>query len=632
MKKVFLTGGDGVAWALDEDLRQFQQVLDGRVKFCSFAKAEILHCVWWERLLEYSREQLASRYVVCHLDNPPFVYLKNPSFHLILPYVNCWVARSREALEQVRRLKLPGCYVPYTVDLDIFNNHPEIEKVAKFREQWEIPQDRYVIANFYRDTDVSDLKRPKFQKGPDAVIEIAKILMLRGIGFHFLLAGPRRFYIRRKFEEFGIPFSYAGEEDVVGDDLGINSMNRADLATLYKCSDLYLSMSRWEGGPQSVLEASATGCPMLCNRVGIAMDVLSPESLFSTPGEAAALIEKEVASSFLKDTTQEQMRKVEENHDLRALEARVVELINDGVLYETSLPRPPFHFPTEKVKRFAFRPTKKLQRKARLAYVGRGGHSLSLNWPEDEGVPWVFHWLCAIADFSEAKSFTYNSLEVLPLTTGEGASFTSNSDSRRIQIFSGEQTPSGYSQSDLGKICRFHLEHCHGGLFGTSDLLAKWIDAGLSPQRPLVLGDWVAEKKPLDGHSPDREPAPVLELGFRPERFPSLGKEPPKLDISLQEAEQITEGAALCVAYPGSPKVVGWIHLCLAHGIPVLFHAELCLGENVEFGGCSFANPEELQRLHREFVEYPQAMKNLIRVPDRDSLKDKLKQWLERLS
>ena len=65
---------------------------------------------------------------------------------------------------------------------------------------------------------------------------------------HFLLAGPRRHWIRRGFQERGIPYTFLGAE-VPGDDLRENTLSLDEIAKLYQGLDAYLITSRWEGAP-----------------------------------------------------------------------------------------------------------------------------------------------------------------------------------------------------------------------------------------------------------------------------------------------------------------------------------------------------------------------------------------------
>ena len=50
---------------------------------------------------------------------------------------------------------------------------------------------------------------------------------------------------------------------------------------LYNCLDLYTVSSRVEGGPQSIFECSLVKTPIISTDVGLASEILSPESIFS---------------------------------------------------------------------------------------------------------------------------------------------------------------------------------------------------------------------------------------------------------------------------------------------------------------------------------------------------------------
>ena len=54
------------------------------------------------------------------------------------------------------------------------------------------------------------------------------------------------------------------------------SMNK-----LYNCLDLYIVSSRFEGGPQAILECGITKTPIISTDVGIASEILAPESIFN---------------------------------------------------------------------------------------------------------------------------------------------------------------------------------------------------------------------------------------------------------------------------------------------------------------------------------------------------------------
>ena len=52
------------------------------------------------------------------------------------------------------------------------------------------------------------------------------------------------------------------------------------LNELYNILDLYIVSSRIEGGPQAILECAATKTPILSTKVGVAPEVLHPESIY----------------------------------------------------------------------------------------------------------------------------------------------------------------------------------------------------------------------------------------------------------------------------------------------------------------------------------------------------------------
>ena len=50
--KVYLTGGDGIGWAVDEDLRLIRRAIEDIVDLVDLQSCEIVHSAWWYSLLE----------------------------------------------------------------------------------------------------------------------------------------------------------------------------------------------------------------------------------------------------------------------------------------------------------------------------------------------------------------------------------------------------------------------------------------------------------------------------------------------------------------------------------------------------------------------------------------------------
>lgn len=316
MFKVHYTPGDGKGWALDEDLRQIRRSLEGVVRPVGAARAEVVHAAFWQNLAMVDASVLAGSFVIAHADNPPFFYLKQPGFARGQTWVDLWVARSREAREQFRSLRLPVVHIPYTIDPGLF--FPIEDKIA-LRREFGLPEDAYIIANFHRDSEGANLATPKLQKAPEYLLAILRRLRDRGLSFHVLLAGPRRHWLRSALRSEEIPHTFVGRTDVDGDDFGVNILDRRQLNRLYNAADLHLVSSRWEGGPQSAMEAAACRCRQLSVPLGVARDILESDSLFHSSEEAVDRIEADMRTGALAATVDAQFRRWQESHTTATL-------------------------------------------------------------------------------------------------------------------------------------------------------------------------------------------------------------------------------------------------------------------------------------------------------------------------
>ncbi len=173
---------------------------------------------------------------------------------------------SRINAEQCGRyFEKPIFLLPYWIDLELFRR-PSKEERRALREEFGLPLDRTVIGSFQRDTE-SDLITPKLEKGPDVFCDVVERLGTEDA--FVLLAGVRRDYIERRLKAAGVPYRNLGK------------LPHERMAALYGCLDRYLVTSRYEGGPQAILESMATGTPVLSTPVGIA-DVLDPSVVHQT--------------------------------------------------------------------------------------------------------------------------------------------------------------------------------------------------------------------------------------------------------------------------------------------------------------------------------------------------------------
>lgn len=327
MIRVHFTTGEESGWAIDEDLRLLRGSLDGVCESTSLARADAVHAVWWQRLLRFSRRDFRGKHVLCYADNAPFIYASGPEFLKARELVTLWIGRSREAIAQFAALGIASRFAPYTFDPSIFRPLPPDDvEVRALVAKWRIPTDKYLIANFHRDTEGGDLRSPKLQKGPDAFLEIVARLHDEGAGIHVLLAGPRRFYLRTQLAARGVPFTFIGEETDGRDDLGVNILPRTALNILYNIADLHLISSRWEGGPHSVLESAGARCKVISTAVGIASDVLAPECIFSGVLDACEIVRRDLREDFLGAFTETHFARAHEHHTEPALRRHLAEI------------------------------------------------------------------------------------------------------------------------------------------------------------------------------------------------------------------------------------------------------------------------------------------------------------------
>lgn len=256
--KVFLTGSDNTDWALDDDLRLTKLALQGLVEFSGPKDCQVVHTMWWSGLTSLPDMALRGKRIISHMPGEPFRYLGVPGYSHEVQKVGCWITYTTQAHQQLESIGIKSALIPYTVNTSIFRPLSEQDEgVITLRQKWNIPDDAYLIGNFHRDTKGSDLTNPKLEKGPDIFVEIVRTLIQRQRRVHVVLAGPRRFWIRQKLDQLQIPYTFVGNRIEGQDDMIDNNLPHTILNLLYNLVDVYIVSSRTEGGPRSILEATA---------------------------------------------------------------------------------------------------------------------------------------------------------------------------------------------------------------------------------------------------------------------------------------------------------------------------------------------------------------------------------------
>ncbi len=148
------------------------------------------------------------------------------------------------------------------VDNRIFNEIGASDK-NKIKHNLGIPEDYLVIGSFQKDGEGwGEGLKPKLIKGPDIFIETIKLIKQKRSKIFILLLGPARGFVKKELEKLKIDF------------LHIYEKNYLNLKKYYNILDFYLTCSREEGGPKSLLESMACGVPVVSTPVGQTVELV----------------------------------------------------------------------------------------------------------------------------------------------------------------------------------------------------------------------------------------------------------------------------------------------------------------------------------------------------------------------
>jgi glycosyltransferase involved in cell wall biosynthesis len=142
--------------------------------------------------------------------------------------------------------------IPIGIDIEHFPLAPERDG------------SQFVVGSFLKDgVGMAQGLEPKLLKGPDTFVAVVERLRDAIPELSVLLTGPARGYVRAELERRGIPHEH------------VLLSARDELGHAYECVDVCLVTSRQEGGPKAVLEAMASGVPVVSTRVGQATELVS---------------------------------------------------------------------------------------------------------------------------------------------------------------------------------------------------------------------------------------------------------------------------------------------------------------------------------------------------------------------
>lgn len=154
------------------------------------------------------------------------------------------------------------CTIPIGFHKDWFQK-PSAAERKHIRKKLGFPESALVVGSFQKDgVGWGDGMEPKLIKGPDILVSALRRLHERIPDLHVLLTGPARGYVKHALETAGIPYRH------------IMLRTYRETTRMYHALDAYIVSSRQEGGPKAVLEAMASGVPLISTRVGQATDLV----------------------------------------------------------------------------------------------------------------------------------------------------------------------------------------------------------------------------------------------------------------------------------------------------------------------------------------------------------------------
>ncbi len=305
MKKIFISGKDGIGWSIDQDRKNaielIKKIKDAEIIHDPFF-SDVIYSVWYEEFLNFFRYYFYSllkklkKIKICAVVTNDIS--NNPEkAEKLKKLIDIWIAPNTKILNFLKEKNLKSILIPFLVDDKIFH-HLNLSKkdiCQKLGINFREIEGKFLIGSFQRDSLGSDLKKPKWQKNPDLLIEILN--KLPKDKYKLILAGPRRHYLINKCRKLGIPYLFIGNAEYIKnekDDVFQNNISLENINLLYNLIDLYIVPSKSEGGPKAVLEASLAKTPIISTDVGIAADFLHPSLIFD--GNNADLISGKINS------------------------------------------------------------------------------------------------------------------------------------------------------------------------------------------------------------------------------------------------------------------------------------------------------------------------------------------------
>jgi glycosyltransferase involved in cell wall biosynthesis len=255
-------------WICDRIADEWKRNI-GDISTDNIAEADIIWLLagWcWNHV---PQQLLSTKKVVLtvhHIVPEKFTQEKQQEFAFRDQFIDAYHVPNRKTADLVSQMTSKPIFIAcYWYDPESWKEMPREE----CKKSLGLPEEKFIVGSFQRDTE-GGTRNPKLEKGPDLFCDYLSILKNEK-DLHILLGGWRREYVIDRLEAEKIPYTF------------IEKASLEMLGTMYNACDLYVVGSRYEGGPQAILEAASTKTPIISRDVGIAIDVLDPYCIVDIP-------------------------------------------------------------------------------------------------------------------------------------------------------------------------------------------------------------------------------------------------------------------------------------------------------------------------------------------------------------
>ncbi|MEM6885411.1 MAG: glycosyltransferase family 4 protein [Verrucomicrobiota bacterium] len=152
--------------------------------------------------------------------------------------------------------------IPIGVQVKQFGAVSDQQK-RQMREKFDIPADAFCVGSFQKDGEGwGEGMNPKLVKGPDVLVDALEKLHQEVDNLMVILTGYSRGYVKSRLDELGIRYLHHELDDYT------------QIKDYYHVLDVYLIASRCEGGPVALMEAWASGIPVVSTSMGMPADYI----------------------------------------------------------------------------------------------------------------------------------------------------------------------------------------------------------------------------------------------------------------------------------------------------------------------------------------------------------------------